>query len=122
MIDKLLTNIKEFRKQKGFSNEVMAMELNVSAAAYRKIEFNQTKLTVEKLYRIAEILEIDVALLLELKSKTEMHQTNKDQSTGYLQQIENFHQENRETSENFIKALQAEIMFLRGLVGERLNQ
>lgn len=73
MIDKILTNIKEFRKQKGFSNEVMAMELNVSAAAYRKIEFNQTKLTVEKLFNIAKVLEIDVAELLELKAKTEMH-------------------------------------------------
>ena len=55
-----------------------------------------TKLSVEKLFKIAEILQTDVATLLEIKSKTELHQTNRDSSTGYLQQIENFHQENKE--------------------------
>ena len=35
MIDKILTNIIEIRKQKGFSLEVMAMDLDISTAAYR---------------------------------------------------------------------------------------
>lgn len=113
MIDKILTNIKEFRKQKGFSNEVMASELNISATAYRKIEFNQTKLTVEKLLKISQVLEIDVMQILDIKSKIELHQTNKDNSTGYLQQIENFHQQNKETTANHIDSLQSEILFLR---------
>ena len=34
----------------------MAHELNTSSAAYRKIELNQTKLTVERLFQIAKIL------------------------------------------------------------------
>ena len=121
MIDKILTNIIEIRKQKGFSLEVMAMDLDISTAAYRKIEMKLTKLSVEKLFKIAEILQTDVATFLEIKSKTELHQTNKDHATGYLQQIENFHQENKETTENFVKSLQDEIIFLRKLVHEKLQ-
>jgi transcriptional regulator with XRE-family HTH domain len=113
MVDKILTNIKEFRNKKGFTNKVMASELNISVAAYRKIEFNQTKLTVEKLLKIAQILEVDTATLLDIKSKIELHQTIKDHATGYLQQIENFHQENKETNAILIEALQSEIIFLR---------
>jgi transcriptional regulator with XRE-family HTH domain len=119
MIDKILANITEFRKQKRFSNEVMAHELSISTAAYRKIEFNQTKLTVEKLIKISQILEVDIANLLDIKSKIELHQTNKDNSTGYLQQIENYHQENKELTENFVKSLQSEIALLRDLLSKK---
>lgn len=35
----------------------MAIELNISSSAYRKIEFNQTILTVEKLIKIVQVLD-----------------------------------------------------------------
>lgn len=97
--DEILNRIKEHRKKRGFSYETMAHEMNTSTAAYRKIEMNQTKLTLERLYQIAQILDVSVSNLLDLQNKNQLSQINKDASTGYLQQIDNFHSENKEKSE-----------------------
>lgn len=113
MIENIHKNIKEFRKQKGFSNEYMAMELKISPSAYRKVEFNQTKLTVEKLIKIAQILEIEIAQILNFKSKIELYQANNENEIKYLQQIENFHHENKEINSILIDSLKSEILFLR---------
>ena len=98
-MEEVLLKIKEYRKKKGFSYENMAHELNTSAAAYRKIELNQTKLTVERLVQIAQILEAKIEDLLDLKANSEFNQTNNENATGYQQQIVNYFQENKEKSE-----------------------
>ena len=98
-MEEVLSKIKEYRKKKGFSYENMAHELNTSAAAYRKIELNQTKLTVERLVQIAQILEAKIEDLLDLKANSEFNQTNNENATCYQQQIENYFQENKEKSE-----------------------
>lgn len=98
-MEEVLSKIKEYRKKKGYSYETMAHELNTSAAAYRKIELNQTKLNVERLQQIAQILEAKIEDLLDIKAETEFNQTNNESAIGYQQQIENFYQENKEKSE-----------------------
>ena len=102
-MENVLEKIKEYRKKKGFTYESMAHELNTSPAAYRKIETNQTKLTVERLQQIATILEAKITDLLDLKAETEFKQTNNENSTGYQQQIENYFQENKEKREEIKK-------------------
>jgi transcriptional regulator with XRE-family HTH domain len=99
IMEEVLSKIKEYRKKKGFSYENMAHELNTSASAYRKIELNQTKLTVERLVQIAQILEAKIEDLLDLKANSEFNQTNNENATGYQQQIENYFQENKEKYE-----------------------
>lgn len=64
-----IERIKEARKTRGFSHEYAAHELNISQAAYSKLEKNETKLTVERLYKLAEILETPVADLLDVQAK-----------------------------------------------------
>ena len=98
-MEEILEKIKEHRKKKGYSYETMAHELNTSPGAYRKIELNQTKLTVERLQQIATILEAKVEDLMDIKADTEFKQTNNENATGYQQQIENYFQENKEKSE-----------------------
>ena len=98
-MEDVLQRIKEYRKKKGFTYEAMAHELKTSTAAYRKIELNQTKLTLDRLYQIAKVLEISVGDVLEIQASSQLNQVNNQNSTGYLQQIENFHQENIEKSE-----------------------
>ncbi len=98
-MENILEKIKEYRKKKGYSYETMAHELNTSSSAYRKIELNQTKLTVEKLQKIAIILEAKIEDLLEIKADAEFKQTNNENSTGYQQQIEHFYQENKEKAD-----------------------
>ena len=53
-MEHVLRRIQEIRKQKGYSHEYIAQELEISQVAYTKLERNETKLTVERLYKISE--------------------------------------------------------------------
>lgn len=95
----IIEKIKEYRKKKGFSHENMADELHISQAAYSKIEKNETKLTVDRLYQIAEILEAPVYELLDTTPNNIYNQQNfYDASVGY-QDIQNLYQENKDKTE-----------------------
>lgn len=59
-MENILKKLRYFRRVKGYTLENMAHELNISASTYRKVEMNETKLTVERLIKIAEILEIEL--------------------------------------------------------------
>ena len=98
-MEEVLLKIKEYRKKKGYTYETMAHELDTSAAAYRKIELNQTKLTVDRLFQIAQILDAKVIDILGINPNNQLNQTNTENATGYQQQIENYFQENKEKSE-----------------------
>lgn len=98
-MEEVISKIKEFRKKKGYSYETMAHELDTSPSAYRKIELNQTKLTVERLFQIAKILNEKVVDILGINPNNQLNQTNNDTATGYQQQIENYFQENKEKAE-----------------------
>jgi transcriptional regulator with XRE-family HTH domain len=52
------------RLEKQLSQENMAFELEISQAAYSKIELGQTVLTVRRIFEIAEILEVSPYIFL----------------------------------------------------------
>ncbi len=52
-------NIREFRIAKSYTQDYLAAKLNISQNAYSKIELGYSKLTIGRLFKIAEILEID---------------------------------------------------------------
>jgi transcriptional regulator with XRE-family HTH domain len=52
------------RLTKRYSQEYMAFMLEISQAAYSKIECGETKLTLDRIYEIAEILEISPFILM----------------------------------------------------------
>lgn len=108
-METILENIKRLRKQKGYSHENMAHELDISQVAYSKLEKNDTKLSVERLYNIAEILEVEVSELLDIKATNQLNQTNNENSTGYLQQIDHFYQDNKEQNAKIIELYEARL-------------
>lgn len=119
-IEKVLEKLKTARKEKGFSHENMATELEISQAAYTNIEKNESKLTVERLLKISEILEKPVYYFFETSPNNIYNQQNSDQSIGH---IDNLYQDNKEAHarlaesyEASIKNLKEEIVFLRELV------
>jgi transcriptional regulator with XRE-family HTH domain len=126
-MEKVLNRIRETRKLRGYSLENMATELNISDSAYRKIENNQTKLSLEKFLQIAKVLDISINDLIEEKSHREYHQHNTDQGTfiGH-QEFENYYQESKEMThklldslESNIKHQQEEILFLRNQLSDK---
>lgn len=105
----ILENIKRIRKLKGYTHEYVAHELNISQVAYSKLEKNDTKLTVERLYKIAGIFEVEVSELLEIKATNQFNQTNKESATAYLQQTANFYQENKEQNQKIIELYESRL-------------
>ncbi len=65
---KIAEEIRMQRQRRGISQEAMAFELNISQAAYSKMERGESEITVTRIYEIADILKIPVFDLLP-KSK-----------------------------------------------------
>lgn len=99
-MESIVEKIKDIRKRKGFSHEYMAHQLEMSQPAYSKIEKNETVLSVDRLFKIAEILETPVVDILDINPNTLYNQNNNDNGTfiGH-QQVEHLYQENKEKSE-----------------------
>lgn len=102
-MERIINRIKEIRKEKGISHEAMAFDLGISQVAYSKLEKNETKLNVDRLYKIAEILDTKVSDLLNEENKTIYNQELRDNAIGH-QQIENLHQENKEVYEKLLQS------------------
>ena len=100
----------------------MAEELRLSVPAYRKLEIGETKLSVERLFQISVILEMPLTELLDIDDE-HMVQNNYHNDTVYQQKIEHFYQENKEITEQLIRAkdelilqLQKEVEFLKSKI------
>ena len=65
-IKAIAANIRTKREKRNYTQEYLAYKLSISQNAYSKIELGYTKITLERLFQIAEILEIDVITLLDL--------------------------------------------------------
>ncbi|MBL4678821.1 MAG: helix-turn-helix transcriptional regulator [Mucilaginibacter sp.] len=57
-VDQIKTNIRIIRERRNYTQDYLAMKMNISQNAYSKIELGYSKLTVAKLLEICEILEI----------------------------------------------------------------
>ncbi|WP_421751344.1 helix-turn-helix domain-containing protein [Croceimicrobium sp.] len=60
----ILKNIRQLRTNKGYSQEYMAFKLGISQSTYARIENCDLKLSLNRLFQIAEVLEIRVCKLL----------------------------------------------------------
>ncbi len=112
---KIIEKIVFERNKKGFSYENMADELGITVSGYRKIETGDTKLTVERLFKIASILDITLSELLSL-DKDILSQHNHDNENVYQQKIDNFYQENKDIYEKLIQSKDEQIALLREML------
>jgi transcriptional regulator with XRE-family HTH domain len=111
-MEDILKRMANLRKDKGISHEAMAANLELSQAAYSKIEKGETKLSVDRLYKIAEILNSSVEELMGFQSKHSQEIKNNDikENEQFIfiahQEIENLFQEKKEISDKLIKHLE----------------
>ncbi|WP_233268910.1 helix-turn-helix domain-containing protein [Mucilaginibacter lacusdianchii] len=58
-------NIRKVREYRNYTQEYLAMKLDISQNAYSKIELGYTKITLERIFQIASILNVDLVDLLQ---------------------------------------------------------
>jgi len=112
-IEKVIERIAQQRNKKGFTYENMADELDITPAAYRKIETGETKLSVERLMKIADILESSFTDFFDLEKTILNQQSNHDNENVYQQKTLNLYQENREVYQELIKSKDDQIDILK---------
>ena len=59
----VIDNIVKIRKEKGISQEYIALAINCDASNWNKIENGKQQLKVNHLAKIAEVLEVDITYL-----------------------------------------------------------
>lgn len=62
-------NIRKIREFRDYTQEYLAMKLGISQNAYSKIELAYTRITLERLIQIAQILEVDSVDLMKGSSE-----------------------------------------------------
>jgi len=67
-IKSVASNIRKIRVHRNYSQEYLAIKLNISQNAYSKIELGYTRITLERLFNIAIILDIDPIALLNIEN------------------------------------------------------
>ena len=118
-IEKVIKNIANARAKKGYTYENMAQELSITPAAYRKIEIGETKLTIERLFLISEILNTSLTDLLEIDSV--FQQTNTENAVGYQQQVLNLYQDNKDVYKKLLQSKDEQIALLKSFLEKAKN-
>jgi transcriptional regulator with XRE-family HTH domain len=106
-----IENIKKFRELKNMTREDLADRMEMSLSGYSKLERGEVELTVNKLYRIAEILEISVSQILNFDASQIFTMTNNQNAFGYIREQHNEY--NDEYKDKYIKLLEAEVERLK---------
>jgi transcriptional regulator with XRE-family HTH domain len=58
-IKQVAANIRKTREHRNYTQEYLAAKLHISQNAYSKIELGYTRITVDRLFHIADILDVD---------------------------------------------------------------
>lgn len=110
--------IRKLRELKGFSQDYMADQLEISQRAYSKLEREETKLDWDRITHISKILEIDPIDLIQFDDSLIF---NNCSQSGKINEIHNhFPDELKEQYEKRIQQLEDEIQFLRGALKKQL--
>jgi transcriptional regulator with XRE-family HTH domain len=57
-------NIRKVREYRNYTQDYLAAKLQISQNAYSKIELGYSKITLDRLFHVAQILEVEVTQLL----------------------------------------------------------
>lgn len=80
---KVGNKIRKIREFKNYTQEYMAIELDMSLSNYSKLERDEIPLTIERLERIARILDINFIDILSLDDSNVFNFINSPNSNGF---------------------------------------
>ncbi|MFT6166127.1 MAG: transcriptional regulator with XRE-family HTH domain [Vicingaceae bacterium] len=118
---KVGVNLRKVRELKGFTQEYMASELEISQRNYSRLEKDEVELTLSRLSKISEILEVTPSQILGFDEK--FFFSNCDNAYGATNQNNySFSEKEREQYESQINHLNGEVVFLRNQLEELIKK
>jgi transcriptional regulator with XRE-family HTH domain len=103
----ILDNIKKFRELKNMTREEIADKIEMSVSGYSKIERGEVDLTVNKLHKIAEILELDISQIMNFDASQIFNVNNNKIANVDIKEQHNRYQD--DVKEKYITLLENEI-------------
>lgn len=104
--------IRKIRELKGYSQEYMANQLELSQRSYSRIESNGVDLTLSKLQKISKVLEVSVQKILGFDESFIF--SNCENAYGASNQTNyQYSEKEREQYQSQIDHLKGEVIFLR---------
>jgi len=114
---KINENLQFFREMKNYTQGYMAEQIGISQPQYNNIENGKTEITIDKLEKIANVLEVDPIQLLTFNKQLLFKNTFKDSSVGHHGIVNVTGIEQKYFKER-IEFLEDVIIFLRELLGK----
>lgn len=112
------TRIRNLREEKNYTQDYLAQKLGITQKAYSKIEANQTRLPVDHLLKIAEVLETTVNTVLGVEGSTIYNNNHTHHGDGIV-----IHKEIPDKIvdlyERLLKAKEEEIALLKAQLGRQ---
>jgi transcriptional regulator with XRE-family HTH domain len=103
--------IRRIREHRNYTQDYMSEKLGISQNTYSKIETGHTKLDTERLKDIAKILEVPVESILN--DELNVFNNNYGHVDKFYGYIDHLHDENKELTQQTIKALNDQISYLQ---------
>ena len=113
--------LRKLRESKDLGQDWIAHELGMSVSGYSRIERDEVKITYDKLERIATILNVPVADILNHQEASQVNDTTTNNNTnnnGQTLEIEKLESLYREQINN----LREEVAYLRDLLRKTMEK
>jgi transcriptional regulator with XRE-family HTH domain len=111
--------IRMIREGKGYSQEYMATSLDMGQSSYSRIESNQTKLDVDTLNGIADLLGVTATELLSHEPTVINYASN--QGTQGIGHIEHFYSFSKELIDKMIASKDQDIAHLKEIIADLIK-
>lgn len=110
--------IRKVRELKGFTQDYMASQLEMSQRAYSKLEKEEIKLDWQRIEKISNILEIDPIDLVSFDDNLVFNNSPQSGKNNTNTIHNHFPDELKQSYEDRIKHLEEEVLFLRGIIAK----
>jgi transcriptional regulator with XRE-family HTH domain len=104
-------NIKKFRELKNVTRDQMAAELDMSLSGYGKLERGEVDITINKLYKISDILEVSVSQMMNF-DVSNIFNVHGNQTVNGVE-VKEQHYYSDQYKDKYIKMLEEEIERLK---------
>jgi transcriptional regulator with XRE-family HTH domain len=113
--------IRKLRELRNYTQEYMAMNLNITQTAYCKIEKEESRLTLDRLKAISTVLDVEPLQLLTFDERLFLRSVSQPPREKRIAENDNIRQlyqkEQRDDHmNNRMKQLENEVVVLRGLL------
>lgn len=111
--------IKKLRELRNFTQEYIANEIGLDQSAYSRLEKGETKITIDRLTKIASVLDIDPEDIFSFDESQIFNITTQNGHNGYIINI--ISDNERKLYEGQIQLLKEEIAYLKQTLDKLLS-